>query len=78
MNEMLEKYGVRNVRWTDDELAAFEAAWTEVLEEQSADPTFNRLADSYLAFRRVCRTWVTRRRSKRLTSASDRLDRPRT
>ena len=58
MNEMLEKYGVDNVRWTDDELAAFEAAWTDVLEEQSAaDPTFKRVADSYLAFRKVYKTW---------------------
>ena len=58
MNEMLEKYGVNNVRWTDEELAAFEAAWNEVLEEQSAaDPTFKKVADSYLAFRKVYKTW---------------------
>jgi TRAP-type mannitol/chloroaromatic compound transport system substrate-binding protein len=58
MNEMLEKYGVNNVRWTDEELAAFEAAWSEVLEEQSAaDPTFKKVADSYLAFRKVYKTW---------------------
>jgi TRAP-type mannitol/chloroaromatic compound transport system substrate-binding protein len=58
MNEMLEKYGVNNVRWTDEELAAFEAAWNEVLAEQSAaDPTFKKVADSYLAFRKVYRTW---------------------
>src|ERR671919_1294060 len=37
MNEMLEKYGVTNRRWTDDQLAAFETAWLEVLEEESAD-----------------------------------------
>ena len=36
MNKMLEEYGVTNVRWTDEELAAFEQAWNEVLEEQSA------------------------------------------
>jgi len=58
MNEMLEKYGVNNVRWTDEELAAFEAAWSEVLEEQSAaDPTFKKVADSYLGFRKVYKTW---------------------
>ena len=58
MNEMLEKYGVENVRWTDEELAAFEAAWNEVLAEQSAaDPTFKKVADSYLAFRKVYKTW---------------------
>ena len=58
MNEMLAKYGVQNVRWTDEELAAFEQAWDEVLAEQSAaDPTFKRVADSYLAFRKVYKTW---------------------
>jgi TRAP-type mannitol/chloroaromatic compound transport system substrate-binding protein len=58
MNEMLEKYGVNNVRWTDEELAAFEAAWNEVLEEQSAaDQTFKKVADSYLAFRKVYKAW---------------------
>jgi TRAP-type mannitol/chloroaromatic compound transport system substrate-binding protein len=39
-------------------LAAFEAAWNEVLAEQSAaDPTFKKVADSYLAFRKVYKTW---------------------
>ena len=58
MNEMLEKYGVQNVRWTDTELAAFEEAWYEVLAEQSAaDPTFKKVADSYLAFRKVYKGW---------------------
>ena len=46
------------MRWTDEELAAFEAAWNEVLEEQSAaDPTFKKVADSYLAFRKVYKAW---------------------
>jgi TRAP-type mannitol/chloroaromatic compound transport system substrate-binding protein len=58
MNEMLEKYGVQNKRWTDEELAAFETAWNEVLAEQSAaDPTFKKVADSYLAFRRTYKVW---------------------
>ena len=58
MNEMMEKYGVENVRWSDEELAAFEQAWNEVLAEQSAaDPTFKKVADSYLAFRKVYKTW---------------------
>ena len=34
MNEMLEKYGVTNRRWTDEEPAAFEKAWNE--EERTA------------------------------------------
>ena len=54
MNEMLEKHGVQNVRWIDVELTAFEQAWNEVPAEQSAaDPTFNQVADNYLAFRKV-------------------------
>jgi TRAP-type mannitol/chloroaromatic compound transport system substrate-binding protein len=58
MNKMLEEYGVTNVRWSDEELAAFEQAWHEVLEEQSAsDPWFKKAADSYLAFRKVYKTW---------------------
>ncbi|MEM7022073.1 MAG: TRAP transporter substrate-binding protein, partial [Pseudomonadota bacterium] len=36
MNTMLSEHGVTNMRWGDEELAAFEAAWNEVLEEQSA------------------------------------------
>jgi TRAP-type mannitol/chloroaromatic compound transport system substrate-binding protein len=58
MNKMLEEYGVHNVRWTDEELAAFEKAWFEVLEEQSAaDPLFKKVADSYLAWRKEYKTW---------------------
>ena len=54
MNKMKSDYGVTNVRWTDEELAVFEKAWHEVLEEQSAnDPLFKKIADSYLAFREV-------------------------
>ncbi len=58
MNKMLSEYGVTNVRWTDEELAAFEKAWHEVLQEQSAqDEDFKKIADSYLAFRKVYKTW---------------------
>jgi TRAP-type mannitol/chloroaromatic compound transport system substrate-binding protein len=58
MNKMLEEYGVTNVRWDDEELAAFQQAWLEVLEEQSAqDETFAKVADSYLAWREVYKTW---------------------
>ena len=58
MNKMKAEYGVTNVRWTDEELAQFEKAWREVLEEQSAsDPNFKKVADSYLAFREVYKTW---------------------
>ena len=58
MNRMLEEYGVTNVRWTDEELAAFEQAWSQVLEEQSAqDDDFARIAESYTAFRKEYKTW---------------------
>jgi TRAP-type mannitol/chloroaromatic compound transport system substrate-binding protein len=58
MNKMLEEHGVTNVRWTDEELAAFEQAWNEVVEEQSAeDEDFKRIAESYYAFREVYKTW---------------------
>jgi TRAP-type mannitol/chloroaromatic compound transport system substrate-binding protein len=58
MNTMMSEYGVTNVRWTDEELAVFEKAWREVLEEDSAsDPTFKKVADSYLAFREVYKSW---------------------
>lgn len=58
MNTMLEKHGVTNKRWTDEELAAFEQAWSEVLTEESAnDPIFKKVADSYLAWREIYKTW---------------------
>jgi len=58
MNKMVEENGVQVRRWSDEELAAFETAWQEVLEEQSAsDPVFKEVADSYLAFRETYKTW---------------------
>ena len=58
MDKMQQQYGVTNVRWTDEELAAFEKAWNEVLQEQSAqDQDFKKIADSYLAFRKLYNTW---------------------
>ena len=58
MNEMLEKYGVTNRRWTDEQLAQLEVAWLEVLEEDSAeDELFKKVADSYLAWREEYKPW---------------------
>jgi TRAP-type mannitol/chloroaromatic compound transport system substrate-binding protein len=58
MNKMLEEYGVTNKRWSDEDLAKFEQAWQEVLEEESAnDPLFKKVADSYLAWREIYKTW---------------------
>ena len=58
MNNMLSQYGVTNRRWDDATLAKFEAAWREVVKEESAkDPFFKEIADSYFAFREVYRGW---------------------
>jgi TRAP-type mannitol/chloroaromatic compound transport system substrate-binding protein len=58
MQEMQTKYGVTNRRWTDEQLAAFEKAWQEVVAEESAnDEWFKKFADSYFAFREQYRIW---------------------
>jgi TRAP-type mannitol/chloroaromatic compound transport system substrate-binding protein len=60
MNEMLAKYGVTNMRWSDKDLATFEKAWNEVVKEESAkDPFFKEIAESFYSFREVYRTWGT-------------------
>jgi TRAP-type mannitol/chloroaromatic compound transport system substrate-binding protein len=58
MNEMKSKYGVTNRRWNDDQLATFERAWLEVLQERSAkDALFKKVADHYLNFRKEYKVW---------------------
>jgi hypothetical protein len=58
MQEMRDKYKVQVKRWPDDVLAAFEKAWMEVLQEESAkDPLFKRIADHYLDFRKQYAIW---------------------
>ena len=58
MNENVAKYGVKNRRWTDEQLAAFEKAWREVVQEQSAkDPLFKKVADNFYAFREHYKVW---------------------
>ena len=58
MNENVAKYGVKNKRWTDEQLAVFERAWNEVVKEQSAkDPLFKKVADNFYAFRERYRVW---------------------
>ena len=58
MLEMKEKYGVTNRRWTDEQLAVFEKAWLEVIDEKSAkDPLFKKVADHYLNFRKQYKLW---------------------
>jgi TRAP-type mannitol/chloroaromatic compound transport system substrate-binding protein len=58
MQELTKKYGVNVQRWTDDQIAAFEKAWLEVIKEESAkDPIFKRISDDYLAFRAKYKIW---------------------
>jgi TRAP-type mannitol/chloroaromatic compound transport system substrate-binding protein len=58
MAEMQAKHKVQIKRWKDSELAVYEKAWMEVIEEESArDPLFKRIADDYLAFRKQYAIW---------------------
>ena len=58
MMEMLDKYGVTNRRWDDATLATLEGHWLAVLEEEAAtDPSWKKIADSYLGFRNLYRIW---------------------
>jgi TRAP-type mannitol/chloroaromatic compound transport system substrate-binding protein len=58
MQEMKTKHGVNNRRWSDDDLRAFEKGWNDVLAEESAkDPLFKKVADHYLAWRKVYKIW---------------------
>ena len=58
MNENVTKFGVKNRRWTDEQLAVFEKAWREVLQEQAAkDPLFKKVADNFYAFRERYKVW---------------------
>jgi TRAP-type mannitol/chloroaromatic compound transport system substrate-binding protein len=58
MDEMVKKHGVQIKRWPDDQIAAFEKAWMEVIKEESAkDPLFKRISDDFLAFRAKYKIW---------------------
>ena len=58
MLEMQEKYGVTNRRWTDETLATLERHWLAVLEEEAAkDPTWKKISESYLGWRKLYRIW---------------------
>jgi TRAP-type mannitol/chloroaromatic compound transport system substrate-binding protein len=58
MAEMGSKYGVKIMRWSDKDLAAYEKAWLEVIAEDSAkDPLFKKVADNFYAFRERYRVW---------------------
>jgi TRAP-type mannitol/chloroaromatic compound transport system substrate-binding protein len=58
MAEMRDKHKVQVKRWSDSELAAFEKAWLEVIQEESAkSPGFKKVADHYLAYRKKYSIW---------------------
>jgi TRAP-type mannitol/chloroaromatic compound transport system substrate-binding protein len=58
MAEMRDKHKVQVKRWDDKTLAAFEKAWLEVIQEESAkDPLFKKVADHYLEFRKKYAIW---------------------
>jgi len=58
MVEMGTKYGVITKRWRDDQLAVFEQAWLDTLNEDAAkDPLFKEVSESYLGFRKEYKKW---------------------
>jgi TRAP-type mannitol/chloroaromatic compound transport system substrate-binding protein len=58
MAEMRDKHKVQVKRWSDKDLAAFEKAWLEVIQEESAkDPLFKKVADHYLDYRKKYAIW---------------------
>src|SRR5688572_17202532 len=58
MGEMVQKYGVKIKRWSDDDIAVFEKVWLEVIQEESAkDPLFKKISDDYLDFRKKYKVW---------------------
>ena len=58
LTTMRDRHGVNIRRWPDETLKQFEVAWNEVVAEQSAaDAWFERVADSYFAFREGYRVW---------------------
>ena len=55
---MQSKHGVTVKRWPDSTLAKFEAAWNEVVKEESAkDPLFKKVADHFYGFRAKYKVW---------------------
>ncbi|MFC3228877.1 TRAP transporter substrate-binding protein [Marinibaculum pumilum] len=57
MREM-QAAGVQIRRWPPEIIAAMESAWNEVAEEEARrNPTFRRVYDSYMAFRRDYAIW---------------------
>jgi len=58
LKRMKEKQGVTTLRWSDEDLAKFRAAWGEVVKEEIAkDKTFAKVHKSFTAFRKAWATW---------------------
>jgi TRAP-type mannitol/chloroaromatic compound transport system substrate-binding protein len=58
MQEMRDKHQVQVKRWPDETLKAYEKAWLEVIQEESAkDPLFKKIADHYLDYRKNYNIW---------------------
>ena len=54
----LQQKGVTLHSWTPDVLEKLEAAWKDVVQEESAkDPAFKKVADSYFAWREQYKLW---------------------
>ncbi len=56
----VEKNGVSLETWSPEMLAVFKKAWEEVVEEQKADPMFNKIWADLSAFRADYDTWESR------------------
>ena len=77
MAEYQEKYGVKVKRWSDEDLAAFEKAWLEVLAGGSAkDPLFKKIADHYLDYRKKFSVGLVADDEAHLRRQADRPARP--
>ena len=59
IKENAEKHGVKNLYWSDEMLAAFEAAWKEVVKEEIAkDPMFKKTWEDLEQFRAEYKKWA--------------------
>jgi len=66
LGELADKHGVEIRRWSDDQLAALEEAWLDVVAEESAkDAAFKRVADAYFEWERIFRQRADRIQTRR-------------
>ena len=61
IRENIEKWGVKNMVWSDEMLQAFETAWRDVVAEQSeVDPFFKKVWADLESFREDYAFWASR------------------